>query len=636
MHASDTVLNRLKNQPWMKGYPSQDIARILPFISIQSFKTRDVLFRTGESARFIYIILSGECELTLKGNESIRIQNGFLGEEAAIGLPSYLCNCSFVSATELLCIPLDAIQKLIQHPPAAHSIRDSFAMRFPDTHSQTEEHQPRTPQPHSQVREKPADSATLPSSDKENTTFLNKETVGWLMLLLVPIGLYSTLSLYSDIPDQRMITLLTIISMSVVMWVFSLTSDFIPALLAILCILLTGIAPADVTLKGFSDHSFFMALSIFALSTVIMVSGLSYRILLLLLRLGPAHKAWYNFSLFITGHILTPIIPTTNGRVAIIAPFLKELVQSLSSEDARKEAPRLSASMLTGVSVFSAIFLTSKSVNFVIFGLLPLQEQTRFQWLSWLYAASVCGFILFLSYLLLAGLLFRNNARPEIPKEMIRQQLKALGPLSPSEWACIIGMLTLLLSFMTTSWHHIPIPWVSLTIMFALLLFGFLSKEHFQKKIDWSFLFFLASLIGVVSTMHYVGLENYLSHNLQWLVQYMMQSFEYFIFILAISIFIVRLILPINATIIIFATLLMPFAAQSGINPWVIGFIILLLSESYIWPYQASYYLQLLSITRNRACSDHPKVFIFNALMHFAKILAIYLSLPFWKSMGII
>ena len=50
---------------------------------------------------------------------------------------------------------------------------------------------------------------------------------------------------------------------------------------------------------------------------------------------------------------------------------------------AQKEGPRLTASVMGGASLMSAIFLSSKSVNFLIFGLLPLQEQARFQWLYW-------------------------------------------------------------------------------------------------------------------------------------------------------------------------------------------------------------------------------------------------------------
>ena len=456
------------------------------------------------------------------------------------------------------------------------------------------------------------------------------------MALLAPLLVYFTMLTIPDLPDARAPLLLAILSISVVMWIFSLTPDFVPAILAVLCIILMGLAPPEVVLQGFSDNSFFMALGIFALSTVIMVSGLSYRVLLWLLKIGPAHKAWYSFSLFFTGLILTPLVPTTNGRVAIMGPFLKEMLTAFDEKSAQLEAPRLAASTLNGISLFSAIFMTSKSVNFIIYGLLPLQEQTRFQWLFWLLAASVCGASLLFGYLLTIWLVFRNNTKPVISKSMIVTQLKLLGPISTSEWACLTGLGVLLTSFLTSSVHHIAVSWVALSIMLGLLLFGFLSNEDFRKKIDWSFLVFLGSLIGIVATITHIGLETYLGEKLSWLGLYMEQSFERFVLFLALTIFVVRLLLPINATIVILATLLIPFAINYGINPWVVGFIILLLSESFFYPYQASYYSLFVSITGEKSKSEHPRVILSNVIIYLIKILAIYISLPFWRNLGLL
>ena len=68
------------------------------------------------------------------------------------------------------------------------------------------------------------------------------------------------------------------------MWVFELVKEFLPALFAILLILILGLAPTDVVLSGFSSSGFFMAMSILGLGTVIVLSGLSFRFLLWLLR----------------------------------------------------------------------------------------------------------------------------------------------------------------------------------------------------------------------------------------------------------------------------------------------------------------------------------------------------------------
>jgi len=301
--------------------------------------------------------------------------------------------------------------------------------------------------------------------------------VGWLLALLVPMALILRVVEFSSIPNDESVHFIAILSTAIIMWVFRLLPDFVPAIFSVLSIVLFGLAPADIALSGFGSKTFFMALSIFGLSAVIVVSGLSYRILLLLLKIGPANKAWYYMSLFLSGAVLTPVVPTTNGRVSIVTPFMTELLASFDGKSAEAEAPRLSAAVLGGTSLLSAIFLSSKSVNFLVFGLMPFQEQTRFQWIDWLFAASVCGVVLLVLYLLASWLMFRNNENPSIPKTLVNDQLKILGPVGAGEWAGVVGLLTLLTSFLTAAMHHIEIPWVALAILCFIADVRFFRKK---------------------------------------------------------------------------------------------------------------------------------------------------------------
>jgi len=613
MSSANEILIQLKHMAGMSECESHTLARSLPHITKKHLQVGDPLFQGGEDAQCCYFIIEGECHFCMAEGVPLTLNTGYIGEEALIGFDQYMGDCYALSDMTVLLISAQAAAILKTSPSVLAAVKQSFSQRL---------------------------MANAPSEGeavcRNAPNIKMKEILGWLLLIVLPVCVYFSMLGVADIPDQRTPLLLSILCICVVMWVFSLAPDFVPAILAVLCILLMGLAPPEIALTGFSGNSFFMALSIFSLSTVIMSSGLSYRLLLLLLKIGPEHKAWYSFSLFLTGLIMTPLIPTANGRVAIAAPFLKEILSAFNQQDADIEAPRLSASTLSGVSLFSAVFMTSKSVNFIIYGLLPLQDQARFQWLNWFYAASVVTAFLALGYLLMIWLLFRNQSRPIIAKEILVAQLKLLGPMSASEWACSAGLVTLLVSFMTASIHHIAVPWIALSIMLGLLLFSFLNSKDFREKIDWGFLIFLGSLIGIVNTMKYIGLEAYLGTQLAWMSVYIEESFSYFILLLALAIFVVRLILPINATIVIFATLLIPFGDHYGISPWLIGFLILLLAESFIWPYQASYFMQFLSITGSQSQARHPRIMVFHLLLFVLKLLAIYASMPFWRSLGLI
>jgi DASS family divalent anion:Na+ symporter len=167
-------------------------------------------------------------------------------------------------------------------------------------------------------------------------------------------------------------------------------------------------------------------------------------------------------------------------------------------------------------------------------------------------------------------------------------------------------------------------------------MFNFLDVRDFRQRIDWTFLVFLGALVGLVKVMQFVGLDNWLAQHLQWLSEIMVHDFGRFVLLLAVAIFIVRMALPINATVVIFATLLVPTASAEGVNPWLVGFVILLLSESYIWSYQASYYLQFCSLVGPAAQAEDRRVVLLNAFSFLIKLVAIYASFPFWRQIGIL
>lgn len=610
-----TLTDILLAEPAFRTCSRQDIARLLSHASIRTVAAGASLYDRGQPANAVFLVVDGGLAIDGPGG-TLTVDRGFLGEEAAIGLVDYLAAARASRPSTVAVIPRDAINQIARDRTVRDSLIASYGARLAGTVTTRSGAAPNKP------AAKPVPSRVL---------------IGWIFAILVPAGvLWWGSTAAAALPNIQSVYLLAIVGVAVVMWVFRLMPDFVPALFTVLCVLLLGLAPPPVALNGFASNTFFMALSIFGLSAVITVSGLSYRVLLWLLRIGPTHKSWYHASLFLIGAILTPLIPTTNGRVAILGPFFTDLLQCLDSASARLEAPRLSASLLGGVSLISTIFLSSKSVNFLIFGLLPLQDQERFQWLYWLYAASVCGVVLVVLYALGLLLLFRNPSRPAISKGLVADQLRILGPMRAAEWSAALGLIVLLLSFVTAKMHHIEIPWVALAILFSLLMFNFLNQRDFRERIDWTFLVFLGALVGLVKAMEFVGLDAWLGRHLQWLSELMAHDFDRFVLLLAGAIFLVRLALPINATVVIFATLLIPTATANGVNPWLVGFVILLLSENFIWSYQASYYLQFVSIAGPAAQAEDRRVIILNALGFLMKLAAIYASFPFWRQIGIV
>jgi len=140
----------------------------------------------------------------------------------------------------------------------------------------------------------------------------------------------------------------------------------------------------------------------------------------------------------------------------------------------------------------------------------------------------------------------------------------------------------------------------------------------------------------MVAAFDFLGLDKDLGNALPSLGEYMHTNFTMFVRLLFVVANLIRIAAPINATIVILASILMPVAEVNGINAWVVGFIILVFSECWFLPYQCSYYLPLQELNQKGRYYNEKSFLYFNAFMNFARLAAVYASLPFWKMLGIL
>lgn len=463
---------------------------------------------------------------------------------------------------------------------------------------------------------------------------IREHPFGWFLCIIVPLSLYFWMSHKGM--DENTIMFVSIVSITLIMWMFTLLPDFIPALFTVLLFLLFGLAPHEIVLSGFSSNGFLLTFSILGLGVVVTSSGLTYRYTLILLKWLPQHTLWYQLALFFTGLLFTPIVPSIAGRAAITAPILKNMTQDLDAETKKKSSNMLYSSGLDGNSFLSAIFLTSAPANLIIFGMLPPQEQQVFQFMHWLYAASLTGLIMLVLYLLVSWAYFRSYRKVNMSKKVVIKELKQMGNMSWREWWALAGIFILAIGIITASIHKIKIPFVAFTVFFILLFLGVLSREDFIKKIDWAFLFLLGCLIGVVGTMNYLEIDKLLLSLLSGLGEYMRHDFQFFILILSGAILGVRLFIPINSSILIFSTALLPLATASGVSPWLVGFIILLMAETSFFNYQSPHIAYFSRVGKGDMELNERSITIFKALLVLVKLIAIYVSIPFWLSIGVL
>ncbi len=614
MSSKTNVIETLVNDDILSKSDASSLAHLMSHVVEERFNAGDKIYQTGALAENFYLLLSGQVTLITPQGREFDLMHGRFGEETASDSEYYLTSAIAKSAVTVLSIPREAMMALVASSPMLKT-DFLFSLTSHLSGEKLERHEKVVP--------------VVETTKRDSIHIL-----GWLSTLIAPILVLKfghNLAL-----EHNAVMFLAIFSSTIAMWMFNLVDDYIPGIFALTAAFITGLVPAPVILSGFASDGFLMALSTLALGAVVVSSGLSYRLMLNLLMRLPNTQFWQFVGLFMTGTVLTPIIPTANGRVALVTPFFADMVESLHFKKQGVAATRLAIACFGGISLFSAMILTSKSVNYAIYGLLSPQDQDHFQWMTWLMASIVAAVVLIAINGLGVMFLFRSKELPVLPKERVADQLALLGKLNSREWSAIAGVLFMFFGIVTSSIHKVSPPWLGFAMMFGLLLCGTLHKKELKEKVDWTFLLYLCGITGIIAAFSYLGLDNILGTMLPGLGDYMRQNFKLFILILFFVISVLRLAVPLNATIVILGALLMPLAAASGINAWVMGFIILIFCDGWFFPYQCTYYLQLQEVNRETPLYNEKSFLLFNALLNFARLLAVYASLPYWKILGLL
>lgn len=609
------MAQELRAAPILSDCSAQELARVVPYAVEHFLEDGQVIFRSGSPALILYFVRSGKVQLKANDRVITEIEHGFVGEEAAVSSDFYMADAISVGNTEVIALPKEAIAKV----SASGSITiDRFYSSLLSHYSDNS-------------------SKTRPS--KSPITRLKRNDLvqgfGWICSILVPAILYFILDYYDSF-DWNSEMFLVVLSSTIVMWVFGMVPEFIPGLFCILSLLILDIAPSNVVLSGFASGSFFMALSLFGLGAVLMGSGLTYRLVLWLSRFIPKTERWYATSLFLTGLAMTPILPSANGRIGLLAPILKDTIDATGIKPGGRAASHLAFAVFSGASLLSHVFLSSKSANFVVYGLLPAQIQQQFSWTYWLQASLIIGLSTLVLYFVSTKLLFKSNESFNISSQQVEAQIETLGPLSSQEWISLVSTVVLLIGIVTASVHKIQLPWIGLGVLFLVLSLGILKKNEFRTEIDWPFLILLGSLVGISEAMSYLGLDTHFGSYLAWMGDSMKANFSLFILILSGMILLLRFVLPNTTAVAIFATILIPMAESKGINPWIIGAIILNISDAWFFPYQCSYYLQFQELLTKEPLFSEKLILRGNFVSTLIRFFSIYLSLGYFDYMGIL
>ncbi|MCY4413909.1 MAG: anion permease [Alphaproteobacteria bacterium] len=469
-------------------------------------------------------------------------------------------------------------------------------------------------------------------NERKVTSF--KYSMGWLLALIFPITVACWEWIFGagfgDIAINARI-FLAIFGSAICMWIFDVVPSFVPGLFIILSSVTLGIVPHKIILSGFSGISFIMALSFLGLGSAIMASALPDRLYKFLERIAPKSQIWRMSSLMVVGSFMTMTIPTVPGT-GVRFDMLKGMLRHFKLHNPRERFLAV-LQIFQGAQLFSPVFLSGSTLNFILLSLLRAQEQFRFQWLGWVQAMMVFMAVILVGHTLLSWIVSRFISAKASPNKKFNIHLEAgnNAKLRLHDWIALVCFVIFCVGLLTSELHKIYPAWLALLTLYVLLLYSVLQQDDFRHKIPWESMILLASLSGTLAGLEYMHLNAELGKSLQWLGGYMAVDFTTFFFILVGIVWSARFLVPFGITAIILSAIFVPLSYQHGVNPWCVSITIMVLAQCWFFPYQSAEFQNL----RNEFGKEQDKYFlIYNACMNIIRVIALFVSFLYWGRLG--
>ena len=334
----------------------------------------------------------------------------------------------------------------------------------------------------------------------------------WTDFLLIPaaaIGLAVFL-----LPPPGTVTLagwhvLGLLVPLIVIWATEAMPIGASSLLFLALVVSTGVAPADVAFKGFTNSLPWLLAGAFALGIGMDQSGLARRVTYFLM--SRIRGVWSMIGAAYLSNIFLIGVPSAAARGALLAPILDGILKSIGRPRESKLSLLLTYNFAASTQiVLTVMFLTGGAGSILtnaVYGQLTGHYLTWVQWFVIMAAPTV----------LMCGLAFIGSAIFAWPERELAEKLRdtttardayrALGPITAPEWKVMAIMIFVLALWISGSFIGLDPGWAALFAMALLFLprIGVL-KPHAFREINWDITVLVATAVGMAGILNGSGI----------------------------------------------------------------------------------------------------------------------------------
>ena len=287
--------------------------------------------------------------------------------------------------------------------------------------------------------------------------------------------------------------------------------------IALAVTILTNTLSFSAALSGLASGTVWMIFSAYVLSLGFVESGLGRRIAYKMLSLFGGSSLGIAFSLGVADLILAPAMPSVTARSGgIVLPVAKSINMVLDSQPGPKQG-RIGEFLVMTCFQFTpitgAMFMTGMAANPLCAQLAQSGLGLEISWVGWFWAAVVPAMVCFFVMPLLSYKIFNPELKktPQA-KQMGRDELQKMGPLTTREKWVAVGFVLALIGWGTTMLTGLNANAIGIALAAFLFVTGAVKwKEVLSDKAAWDTVIWFGVIISLATGLTKLGFVKWMS-----------------------------------------------------------------------------------------------------------------------------
>lgn len=456
------------------------------------------------------------------------------------------------------------------------------------------------------------------------------QKIGWILSLAIPALILFTVG--GEGITREMVMFLAITAWAVTCWATEILPAPMVGIILPTLYFAAKLAPPTIALaKPFATVIPWAVIGALMIGIMAQKTGLAKRIVLKCMVMTGSTYPGLFFAMFLSGLILTPLVPSATAKCAIMLALGVGACDALNLEKGSREATAVMFASFLSVTGPRFGILTASLENLTVTRLMASVTGETVGYTEF----AVQNFVpaIFYSALSMCLVLLMVRGKGRLDREVLTQQYREMGDITRNE--LIAGFLAVFAVVMAATSKLHGLPGMHLFVAIGALAYVPQIKIMDEKdfgKVAFPMIFFIAGSLAIGFVAGHVGVGKWLSAKMLPLAQSMDGIFGLSTLCYGFGVLLNFILTPLAAQALMTVPL-SELALSMNMQPYPVVYSFLYGTDQYIFAYEFALLLLFCSTGHLR-------------LQHAVKLLAIRMvatplflgaiALPYWSFMGIV